>query len=302
MNKIRLKDLRRDKVLIFMCIPAIVYYFIFKYIPMYGVLIAFQRYSPLTGIWGSEWVGFKWFLEFFKSFYFFRLIRNTFLLNIYQLFFGFPVPITFALLLNEIRNVYYKKVVQTVSYFPHFISTVIIVGLLFDFLNPDGGIVNKFIGLFGIEPISFMTQKEWFRTVFVASNIWKNFGWGSIVYLAALTSIDQQLYESATIDGASKLQQIFYINIPSLAPTIIILAILRIGRIMSIGFQKVILMYSPAIYETADVISTYVYRKGLLNANYSFGAAVGLFNAIINFCLIMVVNRISRKISQVSLW
>jgi len=297
------KDLKRNKNLYIMLIPVIAYYFIFHYLPMYGLQIAFKDFSPAQGIWNSPWVGLEKFREFFiyDSYYVWRIIRNTILISFYELIFGFPAPIIFAILLNEIKNSVYKRTLQTVSYMPHFISTVVVVGLIMDFFSRDG-LINTILSKFGIEAISFMTEPGWFRPLYVGSSIWQQLGWNSIVFLAAISNIDPQLYEAALIDGAGRFKQIWYVTIPSILPTIIIIFILRMGHMMSVGFEKVYLMYNPLTYETADVISTYVYRKGLLEMDYSYGSAVGLFNSLINFLLVIITNQISKKVSETSLW
>ncbi|MFY9278499.1 MAG: ABC transporter permease subunit, partial [Caldicoprobacterales bacterium] len=282
--------------------PVIIYYFIFNYIPMYGAIIAFKDFSPGDSILFSKWVGLKWFREFFRSVYFGRLISNTFILSGLSLIFSFPVPIIFALLLNEVKRKHLKRVVQTVSYLPHFISLVVMVGIMSNFLSPSDGIINNFLRRLGMEPINFMGEPAWFRPLYIGSGIWQSFGWNSIIYMAALTSIDPQLYEAARIDGCNRWQEMRHITIPGLMPTAIMLLILALGNLMNVGFEKIILMYSPATYNVADVISTYVYRRGILSAQYSFGAAVGLFNSIINFILLITVNKISRRYTQIGLW
>ncbi|MCL2832509.1 MAG: ABC transporter permease subunit [Treponema sp.] len=299
------KKLVRDKYLILMIVPAFIYYILFKYVPMGGLIMAFKNYSPGRGIFGSPWVGFKWFSEFFSSMYFGRTFRNTLLLSLYELIFGFPVPIIFALLLNEIRTLKFKKLIQTLSYYPHFISIVIVIGIMNDLFSANTatmGLVNRLLEFSGVSPIAFMADPKWFRTLYVGSGIWQGLGWGSIIYLAALAGIDQEMYEAANIDGAGRFKQLWYITLPCLIPTIIILLILRMGRVMNVGFEKVFLMYTPLTYETADVISTYVYRRGIVDAQYGYGAAVGLFNSVINFILVISVNQISRRISETSLW
>lgn len=268
---------------------------------MFGIIIAFQNYLPGSGFLDNEWVGFKWFEQFFNSIYFFRLLQNTFLISFYNLVWGFPVPIIFALLLNETKDGLYKRAVQTVSYLPHFISLVIIVGMVADMVSTQG-VVNRAIELIGGQPIDFMRSDRWFRTLYVASEIWQSFGWNSIVYLAAISGIDTQLYEAAIVDGANRMRRIWHITLPGILPTAIILLILNCGRILAVGSEKIILMYSPIVYKTADVISTYVYRRGILGADYSFATAVGLFNSSINFILVIIVNSISRRVSETSLW
>jgi len=300
-----LADLNRSKELLLILSPVIVYYVIFHYIPMAGVLVAFQDFKGFDGIrefFQGPWVGFKWFTHFFDSLYFTRLIRNTLLLSTYGLFWGFPFPILFALLLNEIKTGLYKRTIQTLSYLPYFISIVIVVGMVHNFLSPQYGIVNIFLQKIGIQPIHFMLNPSWFRTVYIASGIWQGFGFGSIIYLAALSGIDPTLYEAAEIDGAGRLKKIRHVSIPGMLPTIIILLILALGNLMSVGFEKVLLMYNPATYETADVISTYVYRAGIVEARFSFAAAIGLFNSVINFALLVAVNYLSKKVSSISLW
>ena len=296
------KNIRRDKALLLIVLPVVIHYLIFVYYPMYGNIIAFKDYSPVLGINGSEWVGFKYFLQFFRSPYFWRVLRNTLLISCYSILWGFPIPIIFALMTNDLRNGIFKRVVQAVSYIPYFISTVIICGMLVNFLSPSNGIVNTIIELFGGKPINFLMEPGWFRTVFIASGIWQGFGWSSIIYLAALTGINPELYEAATMDGASKLQQVIHVSVPCILPTIIVTFIMQIGTLMSVGYEKLILLYNPVTLDVADVISSYVYRTGLVEGNYSFGSAVGLFNSVINLLLVFLANRISKKVSEVSLW
>lgn len=296
------KNIRRDKALLLIVLPVVIHYLIFVYYPMYGNIIAFKDYSPVLGINGSEWVGFKYFLQFFRSPYFWRVLRNTLLISCYSILWGFPIPIIFALMTNDLRNGIFKRVVQAVSYIPYFISTVIICGMLVNFLSPSNGIVNTIIEQFGGKPINFLMEPGWFRTVFIASGIWQGFGWSSIIYLAALTGINPELYEAATMDGASKLQQVIHVSVPCILPTIIVTFIMQIGTLMSVGYEKLILLYNPVTLDVADVISSYVYRTGLVEGNYSFGSAVGLFNSVINLLLVFLANRISKKASEVSLW
>lgn len=296
-----IKDFKRNKYIYLMLLPVVVYFLIFHYQPMYGASIAFKDFIPAQGIMGSPWVGLKHFESFFRSPSSFQVIRNTILLNLYNLIFGFPAPIILALLLNEIRSTRYKRLVQTVTYMPHFISLVVICGIIRDFSAMDG-LFNSVRGLFGLEPIMFLAEPDLFRTLYVSTDIWQGIGWGSIIYIAALTGIDQELYEAATIDGAGRWRRMISITLPGIAPTIIIMLIMRVGHMMSLGSEKVLLLYSPIIYETADIISTFTYRKGLLESNYSYSAAVGLFNSAINFVLLVAVNKISRKVSDTSLW
>ncbi len=294
-------DLKKHGVLYLIALPALIYYFVYCYWPMYGAVIAFKEFNPADGIFNSPWVGFKNFLDFFKNVYFFRLISNTFLLSLYDLLWGFPAPIILALLLNEVKNTYFKRTVQTISYLPHFISTVVICGIIIDFTS-SSGFINTVIAFFGGERSNLLMNAGLFRTIFISTNIWQGIGWGSIIYLAALTGIDSALYEACTIDGGGRWKQLLHITLPGLAPTIIILLILRMGSMMNVGFEKIFLLYNPVTYETADVISTYVYRKGIIDASFSFSTAVGLFNSVINFVLLILANQISRRVSDTSLW
>lgn len=292
----------RERVWYVMMILPLLYYVIFHYVPMVGIVLAFKDYSIPRGFFGSEWVGFRWFMQFFKSFYFWRLIRNTLLINFYGILFGFPVPIIFALLLNEVRAIAFKRVVQTVSYLPYFISVVIVVGMMVNFLSPNSGLINIAIKAGGGEAVNFMGQQKWFRPLYVGSNIWQYFGFGSIIYLAAMAGINLELYDAARVDGCSRLKRIRFITIPGIAPTIIILLILRMGSMLTVGFEKILLMYSPGTYEVADVIATYVYRRGIISGEYSFAAAVGLFGNLVNLLFLVTFNRLARKFSDTSLW
>lgn len=296
------KKFWRSRYLLLMLLPALIWYIVFMYAPMYGAQIAFRDFSPVLGITGSKWVGFKYFIQFFKSEYFGRLIKNTLGISLYSIIVGFPIPIILALLINEVRGKFFKRSVQTVVYLPHFISAVVVVSILSALLSPSSGLINQLITAFGGTPIHFMAEPKYFRTIYVLSDIWQSAGYGSIVYMAALTGIDPSLYEAATVDGASKWDKLIHITLPGLLPTIIIMLILRMGSIFSVGYEKIMLMYNPATYETADVISTYVYRRAFESGDYSFSAAVGLFNSVINFTIIVLFNKFSKKISEVSLW
>lgn len=291
------QGLKRTKYLQLMILPGVIYYIVFCYLPMYGVVIAFKDYNMRKGIMGSEWVGFENFVSFFTYPFCLRLIKNTVLLNVYNLLWSFPVPILFAILLNELRAGPYKKLVQTVSYLPHFISTVSIVGILFLILSPQTGFVNRIIAMFGGEPIYFMAETSWFRTLFVASGVWQNVGWDAIIYLAALTNVNPELYEAARIDGASRVKQILHVTLPAIQGTIVIMLILRMGQLMSSSTDKVLLMQTPITYEVSDIIGTYVYRRGLVSAEYSLGTAIDLFNSVINISLLLLANKISSKIT-----
>jgi putative aldouronate transport system permease protein len=299
-TKVR-KEFSRNKYLYLMLLPVVVYYAVFHYAPMYGLVIAFKDFYPMRGIAGSPWVGLKHFADFFSSYYSWRLVRNVLAINFYDLLFGFPAPIILALLLNEIKNQRFKRTVQTVTYLPHFVSVVVIVGLMMDFFSRDG-VINLILEGLGFEAIPFFNQPEFFRALYVGSGIWQAVGWGSIIYIASLSSIDPELYEAAACDGAGRWAQMRHITLPGIAPTIIIMFIMRMGRMLTVGFEKIILMYNPLTYETADVISTFVYRRGLLMADYSYSTAVGLVNSLINFIILVCVNKISRRVGETSLW
>jgi putative aldouronate transport system permease protein len=294
-------ELSVNRQVYIMLLPVLLYYALFHYQPMYGAQIAFKSFNPVKGIWASQWIGFRHFGTFFGSYYAWRIIRNTLLLNFWHVIFAFPAPIIVALLLNEVRHQAYKRVVQTLTYLPHFISLVVVCGLIIDFLARDG-VVNQIIAAGGVEPIPFMIIPEWFRFVYVGSGIWQQAGWESIIYLAALSAINPELYEAAVVDGAGRWRQTLSITLPGIAPTIIIMLIMRMGRMMNIDLEKVLLLYNPQTYETADVISTFVYRKGLLEKSFSYSTAVDLLNSAINFVMLLLFNRLSRKITRTSLW
>ncbi|MCJ8011530.1 ABC transporter permease subunit [Paenibacillus sp. KQZ6P-2] len=285
-----------------MLAPVIVYLLVFHYWPMYGIQLAFKDFFATKGITGSPWVGFKHFQRFFDSYYFWRLLKNTLGIGLYELVVGFPVPIMLALMINEVRHNFYKRFIQTVTYMPHFLSTVVLAGMIMIFLDPNTGIVSLFIKLLGGTPQSFLTEPAWFKTVFVLSGVWQQMGWSSIIYLAALSGIDPQLHEAARVDGASRLQRIWHINIPGIMPTIVILLILKAGSILGVGFEKVFLLQNDLNLQSSDVISTFVYRSGIQQAQYSFAIAVDLFNSVINLILLVTVNFIARKAGGSSLW
>ena len=295
------KDMQRNGSLYLLVLPVLVFYILFFYKPMYGALIAFKDFSPGRGFADSPWVGLDHFIRFFNSPHFFRLVSNTFLISFYNLLFGFPAPIILALLLNEVRHSKFKRTVQTITYLPHFISIIVIAGMITDF-SLTTGLFNDIIAFFGNKRIPLLQQPGLYRPIYVASEIWQHVGWGTIIYLAALSGIDPQLYEAAMIDGAGRFKQLIHVTLPSIMPTIIILLILRIGQLLSVGYEKTLLLYNPATYETADIISTYVYRVGLLEQNWSYATAIGLFNSAINFSLLILANRFSRKVSETSLW
>lgn len=296
------QDWKRYKWLyICFALPLVLYYVIFKYIPLYGLQIAFRDYKVTKGIWDSAFVGFEHFFEFFNSVYFWRLIGNTLKISVMDLLIGFPIPIIFALLLNEINNKFFKKSIQTITYLPHFVSTVVICGLLVNFCAADG-LINTIIEFFGGERSDLLMNKDAFRTIYIGSNIWAGFGWGSILYFSALAGVDQGQYEAAYIDGAKRFQRMFYITLPGIMPTIVIQLILKIGGLMGVGSEKILLLYSPLTYETADVISTYVFRKGLIDFDFSYSTAVGLFNSVINITLLILANKLSKRVGETSLW
>lgn len=294
-------DFKRNKGIYLLFLPVILYYVVFNYIPIYGLSLAFKDYIPSKGIIGSEWVGFDNFTRFFNGVYFWSIIKNTLLISIYEIIFGFPAPILFALLLNEIQNKFFKRTIQTITYLPHFISTMVICGMILDF-SLKNGLFNDIIAFFGGERMDLLMISSMFRPIYIASGIWQGVGWGSIVYLSALTSIDSELYEAAYIDGANRLKQAIHITIPGIIPTITILFILKIGGLMGVGFEKIFLLYNPTTYEVADVISTFNYRKGLVDFDYSFSTAIGLFNSVINISLLVLANTISKKVNENSLW
>jgi putative aldouronate transport system permease protein len=295
-------DFKRNKVIYFLCIPIIVWYIIFHYVPMAGIVMAFEKFKPALGIFRSKWIGFGNFVEFFKGPYFLRLLRNTAALGILDIIFGFPAPIIFALLLNEVKNIKFKKVTQTISYMPYFISMVVVAGIIIDFTKSGGVISNIVASLRGTTPENLLGNVNYFRPIFILSGIWQGVGYGSIIYIAALSSVDQELYEAAVMDGANRWKQTIHITIPSILPTIIMLLIMRMGSILAVASDKVLLLYSPGIYEKADVISTYVYRIGLEQANYGLASAVGLFNSIVGTVFLLTTNAISKKLTETSLF
>ncbi len=296
------RDFRLNKGLYLMALPVILYYIIFQYVPMPGLVIAFQNFNLFKGFSGSEWVGFENFVHFFTSPSCWRVIRNTFSISMLSIIFSFPTPIIFALMVNEVGNKAYKKTVQTISYMPHFISMVVVCGMISDFCRTDG-LFNDIRMLFGAqERVSLLSEANLFYTIFIGSGIWQGIGWSSIIYLATLSSIDPSLYDAAYMDGAGRFQRIWHVTLPGIVPIISIQLIMRLGNVLSVGFEKIILLYNPMTYEKADVISSYVYRYGLQQANYSYGAAVGMFNSLINITCLVIVNKVMRKLTESSLW
>ena len=282
--------------------PMVIWYVLFAYMPMYGLQIAFKQYSLFRGIAGSPWVGFEHFVTLFNDPLFLRAIRNTLILAFYNLVFAFPVPIVLALMFNEVRNARMKKTAQTIVYLPHFISVVIIAGIVITLFSPSTGVIGMLIRAFGAEPPYFLTRPEWFRPIFIGSNIWKEAGFESIVYLAAIAGVNPALYESARVDGASRWQMIWKVTLPSILPTIVIMLIIRVGNIVEVGYEYIILLYQPSTFETADVIGTYIYRQGLQGSKYGPAAAAGLFNSLVAFILVFAANRISRRVTRTGLW
>lgn len=305
-RKITLAMLKRDLIrykwlYLFFALPVVLWYVIFHYVPIYGIQIAFRNYKITKGIWGSPFVGFDNFMKFFNSIYFGRLIRNTLKISILQMAVTFPFPIIFALLLNEVRSKVFQRSIQTITYLPHFISSVVICGLLVTFSAKDG-LFNIILEFFGHQRTDLLLSNSTFLPIYLASDVWTSFGWSSIIYFSALAGVDQEQYEAAYVDGAGRFKRMLHITLPGIMPVIVIQLILKIGGLMSVGGEKILLLYSPLTYETADVISTFVYRKGILDADYGFSTAVDLFNSIINIILITTANKISRKVNETSLW
>lgn len=301
-NKISAKHyLKNNWVFYAMLVPVVAYFLIFSYIPMYGVIIAWKRYTPALGVFDSEWVGWLYFEQFFSSIYFTRILKNTLLLSFYEIVVGFPIPIIFALLLNELKQKTFKTFVQTISYLPHFISIVIIGGMIVDFLNQDG-VLTILLTSFGFPAKTWLNDPNAYRTIYVLSGIWQGMGYGAVVYIAAMSGIDTQLYDAAEMDGCSTLKKMLHVTIPGIIPTVTIMFILRIGSVLSVGAEKTLLLYNPLTYETSDIISTFVYRYGLINSNYSYGTAVSLFNSFVNIIFLVTANRIAKKLTETSLW
>lgn len=297
------KNIKSRRSIYLMLLPIVAYYIIFSYLPMYGAQIAFRDFRSIKqGILAARWVGLKNFKDFFNGVYAWRLIRNTLLINVLNLIFAFPAPIILALLLNELRNERFKKIVQTISYLPHFISMVVICGMIKDFLATNGIVTTLISGIVGKDLPNLLTNKDYYRAIYVITDIWQGVGWGAIIYIAALSGIDAQLYEAASIDGAGKWKQTIHVTLPGILPTVMIMLILRIGSMMSLGYEKTLLLYNEGIYETADIISTYVYRSGLLGNKKGLASAVDLTNSIVNLCLLFTANSLSRKLSDSSLW
>ena len=295
------EHVRRDWQRYLLLAPAVILLGIFHYVPIYGIVVAFQDFNAFDGVFGSPFVGLKHFLRFFDNPYFPRLVRNTFLLSLLTIVFGFPAPVILALLLHEVPDVRYRRVVQSLSYLPHFISTVVIVGIVWRVFSSEG-VVSHLLQALGLPAFNFLVDSRWFRPIYVMSGIWTEAGWASIVYLAALTGVDEEIYEASIIDGANRMQRTLHVNFPALLPTVTLMLILSVSGLMAVGFEKVYLMQNPATYEVSDVIATYVYREGIVSANYSYGAAVGLLNSVVALALLATANAIARRVSETSLW
>ncbi|WP_342561107.1 ABC transporter permease subunit [Paenibacillus sp. FSL R7-0345] len=293
---------KRDWFLYLLLVPFLAWYAIFVFKPMYGIQIAFKDYSVFKGISGSEWVGLQHFQDFLQSENFLRVLKNTLIISFYTLLFVFPAPIIFALLLNEVKNSFFKKTVQTFTYMPHFISVVIVAGIVTNFLAPTNGLINIIIDKLGGEKIYFLAVADYFRTILNSMSIWQSTGFSAIIYIAALSGVNQELYEAAVIDGANKWKRTLNVTIPGILPTIMIMLILQVGHLLDVGYEAIVLLYQPVTYATADVISTYVYREGIVNGRYDMAAAVGLFNSVIGFILIIVANKLSKKYTESGLW
>lgn len=295
------RDMKTNWSLYLMAVPVLAYYILFSYKPMYGTIMAFFNYRPARGFSGSEFVGLQNFAEFFKSPFFARTIKNTLAISVLNLVFCFPAPIILALLLNEVRNAKFKKVVQTITYIPHFISLVVVCGMVSQFCL-SSGLINDIVEFFGGTRVALLQNPKYYRTIYILSDIWQQVGWSSIIYLAALSGVDKNLYEAAELDGANKWRQTLHVTIPGILPIIVIQFILAVGNLMSVGYEKTILLYNPTTYSVADVISSYTYRMGLVNQDWGYSTAVGLFNSVVNCILLVFTNKMSKKLTENSLW
>jgi putative aldouronate transport system permease protein len=285
-----------------MILPGLVFFIIFKYAPMFGITIAFKEYIPWIGFSESSWVGLYHFEKFFSSFYFLKVLFNTLIISLYKIIFVFPIPILFAVLLNELKSDFFKRITQSISYLPHFLSMVIVAGIVYTLFSTTDGVVNQIINAVGGEKINFLKNPKYFRTIIVGIDLWTQLGWNSIIYIAAISNINPELYNVAVMDGANKLQRIVYVTIPSIAETVLVMFILRLGYILSAGFEPIFLLYSPIVYEVADIIDTYVYREGIINSSFSFATAVGLFKSVVGLCLIVATNYVSKKKGYNAIW
>ena len=286
-----------------MFIPVFIYFVVFRYVPLLlSLIISIQKYQPAKGIFNSKWVGLDYYRQFIDSVFFWRLLRNTLGINFLQLTIGFAAPVILALILNEVGRMRYKKLVQTVTYLPNFISSVVVVGMVVTFLSPSTGLINNVLAHLGLERVNFLTEPSYFWGIYTIMTIWQTAGYSAIIYLASLTGISSELYEAARIDGAGRWAQLFHITLPGLTPTIVLLFLMKIGRVLDVGYETIVLMYNPSIYSTADVIGTYVYRRGILNGEYSFASAVGFFQSVIGLILVLFANLAAKKTSETSLW
>jgi putative aldouronate transport system permease protein len=291
------RKINKSKYLYIIFFIPLIYYLVFHYAPMYGILIAFKDYNIVRGIMGSAWAGFKHFQKFMLDLYFWKLVRNTLLISFYGLLWGFPAPIILAILLNEVHNRRFKKIIQNVSYLPHFISTVVVCGMIVNFLSTDE-LMYRIVRFFGGTPKPWLMYPEYFRTIYTVSGVWQSMGWNSIIYLAALSSVEEEQYEAALIDGANRWQRIRYDTLPGITPTISVMLIMNLGRLMNVGYEKIMLLYNGSTYETADIISTYVYRRGILGNDFSYATAVGLFKSVVGLILVVGADRISKKAGE----
>lgn len=294
-------ELKKNKYLYILSIPIFLYFILFKYLPMFGLTLAFKDYNIMKGVAASEWVGLKYFKEFFSSVYFTRTLLNTFIISLMDIVIGFPIPIIFALLLNELRGKYFKKFVQTASYLPHFISMVVICGMITDFFSTNG-LISTLISKLGGENMNYIGSSSHFRQIFVGTNIWQQLGWNSIIYIAALAGVDRDLYEAAAVDGAGRWRQLIHITLPGIAGTIIIMLIMRLGQVLSVGYEKIILLMTTQTQDVADVIASYTYRAGIIDQRYSYSIAVGMFQSVINVIILLTANTISKKVTETSLF
>lgn len=296
------RDIFRDRILYYLLIPFLLWFLVFKYLPMWGIQIAFKDFSLFKGIGGSKWIGFEYFTEFIGSEYFLRVFKNTVIISLYGLIICFPAQIILAIMISEVTRNTFKKVVQTLTYLPHFVSVVVIAGIVTTFLSPESGLINLVLEKLGFESVYFLTNPDYFRGIYTIMNLWKETGFASIVFIAAIAGIDTQLYEAAKMDGANKFKQIIHVTLPGILPTIVVMFILKIGSLLSVGYETIILLYQPATYEKADVISTYVYRSGLIDGRYDFATAVGLFNSVVALVLVVLANKWSKKVTNAGLW
>lgn len=302
-NRNKWNELKKSIPLLLMFFPVFVYYVLFRYIPLFGALIiSLKKYQPALGIWGSRWAGFEYYKQFLESVFFWRLIRNTLAINFFQLTVGFIIPIILALLLNEVGRTKFKRLVQSITYLPNFISSVVVVGMVVVFLSPSTGVVNSILSMMGIEKIHFLSEPRYFWFIYTVMTIWQTAGYSAIIYLASLTGIGLELYEAARIDGANRWSQLRHITLPGISSTIILLLLMKLGNLLEVGYETIVLLYNSSIYSTADVISTYVYRRGILNGDYSFASAVGFFQSIIGLVLVISANKLAKKYTETSLW